>query len=152
MQLNIAFIMKNEGAKQAFSGSFPLGEFVFSGDTLSFEQPLAVVGEMRNIGGTVEIEAQIEGDFTTCCARCGDVVRMHLETELHESLSEEDEASLDEECLTLSGNLLDIDGALRAAIFGAIPLRFLCREDCKGLCSVCGANLNQTVCNCDPEL
>ena len=31
----------------------------------------------------------------------------------------------------------------------AIPVKILCKEDCKGICSVCGSNLNEGECGCD---
>ncbi len=38
---------------------------------------------------------------------------------------------------------------VRQALFGDIPLKPLCSEDCKGLCQKCGVNLNDTTCGCD---
>ena len=52
---------------------------------------------------------------------------------------------------------LDLDELLRADILLELPTKYLCREDCKGLCAVCGKNLNDGPCNCnlhqiDPRL
>ncbi len=50
-----------------------------------------------------------------------------------------------------SQHLLDLDEAIRQYAILESPLRPLCREDCKGLCSVCGANLNLGPCRCQTE-
>jgi uncharacterized protein len=46
---------------------------------------------------------------------------------------------------------LDLADAMREYALLNIPMLQLCREDCKGLCSVCGANLNEEECHCEPE-
>lgn len=47
-------------------------------------------------------------------------------------------------------NIIDLSNDVRDAILLAIPLKLLCREDCAGLCSRCGKNLNTGHCNCAP--
>ena len=47
-----------------------------------------------------------------------------------------------------SGQGLLLEDALREQVLLAVPLKALCRENCKGLCPHCGANLNQERCSC----
>ncbi len=47
-------------------------------------------------------------------------------------------------------NIIDLTNDVRDAILLAIPLKLLCREDCAGLCSRCGKNLNTGHCDCAP--
>ena len=44
---------------------------------------------------------------------------------------------------------LDLAGALRAAVILEEPIKNLCRDDCRGLCPVCGVNRNESECDCD---
>ena len=44
---------------------------------------------------------------------------------------------------------LDIDRLVLDELFTIIPMNVLCKEDCKGICKVCGTNLNKSTCNCD---
>jgi uncharacterized protein len=41
-----------------------------------------------------------------------------------------------------------LEDVLREQVLLALPLKAICREDCKGLCPHCGRNLNQELCNC----
>ena len=55
------------------------------------------------------------------------------------------------------GKTIDLDPLVREQVLLALPMHAVCREDCKGLCSVCGGNLNETDCGCvtnrvDPRL
>ncbi len=49
------------------------------------------------------------------------------------------------------GTTVDLSDGLREDILMSFPQRFLCREECQGLCSRCGANLNQGPCGCPGE-
>lgn len=49
------------------------------------------------------------------------------------------------------GIRLDVDLMIIEQIELSLPMRFICREDCRGLCHVCGADLNQTSCACKKE-
>ena len=77
-----------------------------------------------------------------------DVVR-HVDAGLSDAeLTEE----LDESNF-IDGYHLDVDRMLYGEILSAWPEKVLCREDCKGLCRVCGRNLNTGSCDCeDPGL
>ena len=65
-----------------------------------------------------------------------------------EEEDEEDESSFDPDCF-LEGYHLDVDKLLFGEALLNWPSRVLCREDCKGLCPVCGHNLNEGDCGCD---
>ena len=151
MKINIASVLRNDGASKTFSGELELGTFDYIGSTLSFENPLKIEGVVKNIGGAIEISATVTGDYKTDCSRCGKGVCEKLVADLFESLDSEF-SEIDEECITVSGNVIDISGSIEAAVFGSIPMQFLCRDDCKGLCPVCGIDLNENECNCEVEV
>lgn len=48
-----------------------------------------------------------------------------------------------------SGKVIDLDPILREQILLALPGYPVCKDECKGLCPVCGANLNDRECGCD---
>ena len=128
MKINIASVLKNDGASKMFSGDVELGTFDYMGSTLAFEKPVRVAGKVFNIGGTLEISAEIKGEYTTECSRCGEKVEAELSAELFESIDDEF-SDIDEECIVVSGNVIDISGSIEACIFNSIPMQFLCRED-----------------------
>jgi uncharacterized protein len=49
------------------------------------------------------------------------------------------------------GKILELGPCLREAIVLSLPIRPLCKEDCKGLCPLCGRNLNEGSCNCQRD-
>jgi len=67
---------------------------------------------------------------------------------------EEDEVELSDRDMVVAyyqGDVLDLGEMVREQFFLALPLKRLCREDCRGLCLNCGANRNQKKCDCPPE-
>ena len=75
-----------------------------------------------------------------------------LEHVLLTHLDEEDTG----EFIVVEGMRLDLTALVREDLLLALPAKFLCREDCKGLCPMCGKNLNDGSCSCkkpiDPRL
>ena len=72
-----------------------------------------------------------------------------------DQLGDEDDVELTEEdtrTAFFSGTQLAIGDVLREQFLLALPMKALCRVDCKGLCPVCGANRNQNTCNCSGEV
>lgn len=117
------------------------------GSTLELDLRLESVVEGVLISGTVV--AAVAGE----CVRCLDPVARPLTVDLQElyaypgreSAGHREQADdLDEipdEVRVLDGDLLDLEPAVRDAVVLALPLTPLCREDCPGLCSECGAHL-----------
>lgn len=150
MKINIASVLKNEGASMDFSGTTEMGSFTFMGSPIEFAEDVSVKGTVLNIGGTIEVSADITGKYKTQCSRCCEDIVQSVECDLFESVRS-DFSDADAECLSLCGTALDIDGAVKSCVFNSVPLKFLCSEDCKGLCPVCGCDLNTVQCSCVRE-
>lgn len=102
---------------------------------------------------TGECSATAEMD----CARCLDVARMELHGEIsfiaiRPIAGDTSSFGADEEATRLDVNeVLNLNDTIRQALFSEVPLKPLCQADCKGLCSVCGANKNEDNCDCESE-
>ena len=97
------------------------------------------------ITGTVDMEVMIP------CSRCLEDVPTPIHFDIDKKLRIEEEQLVDEdmeEVDYLIGFELDVDKLVYAEILVNWPMRVLCREDCKGICKVCGMNLNKGACSC----
>lgn len=77
------------------------------------------------------------------CARCLEPVVSRLDIQFENELDADDEDYIE-------GYRLNLDQMIHDEALLVWPERVLCREDCKGLCSVCGKNLNTGSCDCTP--
>lgn len=151
--------------KKLFSGDEETVSFDYGLDLSStdingvnpFVSPVTVKGIVKGHDGFAELSAKVSFDFTIPCDRCAQQIQKHFDYTFSHvlvlSLEEDDE----EHYVEVQDYKLDLDELIRADILLELPTKFLCSEDCKGLCSVCGKNLNEGSCNCnthqvDPRL
>ena len=122
---------------------------------VSFPSPMKVKGEITNTAGYMRIELFASVDYSSECARCLAPVSGDFTLSLEKTVAPRsllvglDEDKLDDYAIIEDG-FLDIDEQLLAQLEMEFPIRFLCREDFKGLCKRCGKNLNEGKCGC-PE-
>jgi uncharacterized protein len=88
------------------------------------------------VTGTAEVLLRGE------CVRCLEPVESSDEIDLQELYLYPDKELDDVEASRLEGDQLDLEPVLRDAVVLDLPFAPLCRPDCAGLCSECGANLN----------
>lgn len=122
-----------------------------------FVSPVSVKGTVKNHDGFARLNANVVFDFSIPCDRCTQQISKCFHyTFAHDlvlSLENED----DDSYIQIENYKLDLDELMRADILLELPTKFLCKEDCKGLCPVCGKNLNEGSCDCnlhqiDPRL
>ncbi len=109
------------------------------------------VGAVYSEAGRIVLEADIVMDINAVCGRCGEETNHKPETRISRTVTDGSSED-DPDCIAADGNGdVDIDEAVFDAVLLSMPMRFLCREDCRGLCPVCGVNLNDSSCSCVAE-
>ncbi len=111
---------------------------------------------VTNVGEQVlEIEGTGEITLGIPCSRCLQEVKVTLPLSFSRKvdlkLTENEEGYGLDENSCLSGTDLDVDRLVYLEILTCWPEKVLCREDCKGICSRCGKNLNEGPCHCQEE-
>jgi len=114
----------------------------------------------------VLVEGTIRTTVSLNCSRCLKPVSYPVETRFREEynpaedVDKEEEQELSERELDLSyysNDELDISELIREQVLLSVPMKVLCRADCKGICPKCGKDLNEGDCGCktdevDPRL
>jgi DUF177 domain-containing protein len=134
----------------------------------TWDGPASVQAELHvgRSGRGVLISGSFSSDIPLVCSRClepfhfqiGDRFDLYCEVGAEGLRGEEHELANDELDVTyLEEGRINTDHLLRENILLSLPVQPLCHEDCRGLCSRCGANLNQGACTCtetrmDPRL
>ena len=103
----------------------------------------------------LHITGQCSVTATAACARCLTPVRVAIDLDFEHRvdvmhLDEDEDESEMINCIT-EEKCLDVDRLVHNEILIHWPLRVLCKEDCKGICSQCGKNLNEGPCGCAEE-
>lgn len=114
---------------------------------VEFAEPVKIEGTLRNQDDVFVLEAKGAAVVTMQCDRCLSPVRKELCFEIKERFAHTGRE--DEETETFAGDQIDLADYVKRGIIGELPMKLLCREDCKGLCPVCGKDLNEGDCACD---
>ena len=108
-------------------------------------------GSVKNSAGALTLSGVLEADMRCTCARCLREFDKHISLSvaaaLADSLQDEDNPDI----FLLEGDAADLDEVFRTAFIFEMPQRFLCSENCLGLCEKCGKNLNDGPCSCTAE-
>ena len=108
-------------------------------------------GRVYNEAGVLHLEGTLRAEMTCICDRCGKTFDSVKETQL-DCVIVEEESEDHPELFVLEGNEIDLDELLSTCFILDMETKFLCREDCKGLCSSCGADLNLGPCGCRKKI
>lgn len=103
----------------------------------------------------ITVSFEISVDVVRSCSRCLEAVNCEYQLPVFrniniakkeayaEDASDADEISYIEDCN------LDVDMLVLDELYTVFPMNVICKDDCKGICKVCGTNLNESTCNCD---
>ncbi|MDO4495586.1 MAG: DUF177 domain-containing protein [Clostridiaceae bacterium] len=151
MILDLEPIFNNEGMVKEFSYELDLSEQELSG-VKPFSTPVRVSGSVGNHTGVVELSAKAEFVLDMNCDRCAKPIKLALTADVFHTLvtSLNDEAN--DELLLINELRFDLDPLVTEDIFLELPSKFLCSEDCKGVCPKCGKDLNTGSCSCEKEI
>lgn len=125
-----------------------------------FESPIHIAAEMTKMGSNLVIRGKISVEVTTECSRCLTVFKNPVITQIDVLFERTEHLSIDSDDVDESDDLvfldtdakeIDIGPRVAEAIGLAMPLKPLCKEVCKGLCSICGTDLNKGSCECKVE-
>ena len=108
----------------------------------------------------IRLKGKLDTSIEVACARCLEPVVHEVKRSFellyrplgcdagHEELSVTDAEA---EIGYYQGKGLLLEDTLREQVLLAVPLKTVCREECKGLCPQCGKNLNEGACSCAPS-
>ena len=136
-----------------------IGSFLFG---VGFPSPMKVRGDITNTAGYLRMTLDATLLYQAECARCLTPVSGEFTFSLEKTVATRElldgieEDKLDDYAIIEDG-FLDIDQQILDQLEMEFPSRFLCSDDCKGLCQRCGKNLNEGSCDCgkgeiDPRL
>lgn len=151
MKINVSEIADKIGYEMVFSFETEpenIGQLI---DDCELKGPIMVKGTAVNTGTCFRLEGDIACTLVCVCDRCLEKYQFDGNYEFAEEFTRDKNLAKIEDMNCFDGDIIDIGDLVRDIVISAQPTKHLCKEDCKGLCSVCGANLNKTECGCNRE-
>lgn len=157
MLINLSEIMSVKGIVKHIEAPIELGSFHLDGTDYDFVKKNPVDFTISHVGERrIDLEASTKLSLSIPCSRCLEGVETSFDITVSKELdfNETDEDRIKEldETNYIDGYNLDVDQFIYDEILISFPLKVLCSEDCKGICNVCGGNLNKETCNCDQSV
>jgi uncharacterized protein len=153
----LSFDLRSLDAKAAVvEGELAPDDDVWQESDTRPSEPISVTGRISAAGeGRYYWSGRLAGSIELACRRCLEPVHLEVDEEAHMLFAEaedDDEEADDPDIFRIppGANTLDIRPAVREQWLLVVPAFALCREDCKGLCANCGADLNAGACACPP--
>ena len=145
MNINISAVSGRREATIPFSFNEELkADFT---DGAVFITPVSLEGEVIKDGDIYYVNGEGSVEMSMPCDRCLTPVSFSVSFKLNEQFSSN--AGYDEEIETFSGDSIDLTSTVTKNILAEMPMKVVCSDDCKGLCPICGQNLNVKDCGCD---
>ena len=120
---------------------------------ITFKSPLIFKGNFHNINKILTVEGKVDICFDVNCYLCNEIFEYSQTIDIKEVFRQSPE---DDEYEILSGKI-DLNKAIIDNIILQLPTQLVCKQECKGICQVCGKNKNIEKCDCnytkiDPRL
>ena len=151
MLLDVEPILHTPGKYLDFQFTLDLSDLEFSG-RYPVSRPVAVSGTVRNAADVLHLDLTAVTTLDAVCDRCGREFALEKEVPYHCMLAESLENGENDEIELLENGKVDLGDLARVAFILGMNTKVLCSEDCRGLCSRCGADLNLGPCSCKKEI
>jgi len=149
MILDLRTLFDIPGSEKCFSDNIPLTELSWGGQH-PFPGDGRVAGTVRNTAGVVELSYTLSYREEAVCDRCTENYgREMLKSFSHILLRETQDEENEQDFIIAEDSQLDLEELVLSDLVLELPSKFLCKEDCAGVCPVCGVNRNVAPCSCD---
>ena len=147
MLFELKTVFLNEDCEQQLNYEIDLSDIDIDG-VFPFTSPVAVTATARNRAGIITLTLDCGYDYSRCCDRCGEPFCRREQKSFEHGLAQELADEGNDDYIETPDFTVELDDIVISDILLDLPQKNLCKEDCKGLCPVCGQNLNSGSCDC----
>ena len=152
MVIDISKVVKSINKEVSEEVSIEMNSFESKlGDFPILQKSPVVLSIKNQENKTLSITGSVDITVGIPCGRCLEEVPTQICFDIDKKLDINESVLLDDEMEEndyLIGFELDVDKLVYAEILVNWPMKVLCKEDCEGICNVCGMNLNKGTCDC----
>lgn len=147
MIINFSDLLSKRNRKKQISLSFKLEPLEFEGEEIRAIEDVKVEGVATSNEDVIVVNASIKTKLQLTCSRCLDTFIYPIDIDIEERFTNDIDLQQDG-TMFVEGDSLDITEIIENCIISTLPIKRLCKDDCKGLCPECGVNKNVENCSC----
>jgi len=145
MLIDVGALKGETGGSKAFEG---VEEVKSPSEEVDIGE-VRVEGVCTNTGDAILVSGTVKAEVRLPCSRCLAPYSITLEREFVEQFVEGEEGG--DDFRPFSGDSIEIHDIIEEAVLLGLPMKAVCSPDCRGLCPVCGADLNYESCDCERD-
>ncbi len=154
MLISLSEIMNQKNEVRTMTVPIELENFRRDGAVYDFADKGSVSLKLENLGDKkVKIELKAEVSLRVPCDRCLKEVIVPISVDFSKEMdfkkTEEQRIKDLDDTSYFIGYDLDVDELIYEELLIGFPMKVLCKKDCKGICNICGTDLNQGECGCN---
>ena len=150
MLFELKSVFLNEDCEQQLTYELDIADIDVDG-VFPFTSPVAVTATARNRASLVTLTLACSYDYSRPCDRCGESFTRREEKVFVHKLAQTLADEGNDDYIETPDFTVELDEVVISDILLNLPQKNLCKEACKGLCPVCGQNLNLGTCSCSGE-
>lgn len=148
MLFDLKSVFLNDGETKQLSYQLDISGVDIDG-VFPFTSPVNITAEAKNRASLVSLSLLCDFDCERPCDRCGETVKKAEKLVFEHRLVQTLVDDTNDDYIETPDFTLELDDVVITDIILSYPQKFLCREDCRGLCPQCGKNLNEGDCGCE---
>jgi len=135
--------LKEPGSSKRIQEKVQIPAFELHSQKIEPPYPFDLDLYIINTDDSFVFTGQLAGVLSLNCSRCLEKFEHEIQVEVEEELFKNELENLER---------INLIGILQENILLNLPIKSLCSNDCKGLCTICGQNLNENKCDCEREM
>ena len=149
IQINVAQIKRRLVGEKPLAFNLAPSELEINPSEMAVVGDIRMEGSISNTGDVLLLQAKLSCEVHRTCGRCLKEFTGTNEAEVVEKFYPAGTENIENDAFVYDSDVIDITEPLREGLLLAEPMQALCKPDCRGLCPVCGADLNDGDCGCD---
>lgn len=149
IKVNVAEIKKRLVGEKTLAYELEPAELEITPQELALVGTVKLRGSLSNAGDVLLLQAELQAEVERTCGRCLKYFAGTITADIVEKFYPAGADNIENDAFVYDLDVIDITEPLREGLLLAEPMQALCKPDCRGLCPVCGADLNDGDCGCD---
>jgi uncharacterized protein len=148
LRIMVTDLLRRPGAKREVHVDAPLPDLAAGPVSVPPDAPVHVDATLERIPEGIVVRGEVDVVWSAECSRCLSPLGGTLSVGIDELFEPH---PIDGETYLLDHDVIDLEQVVRDAVVLELPQAPHCRDDCKGLCAICGADRNEVDCGCVQE-
>lgn len=148
MLFELKSVFQNEGEEKKVNYKLDIADIDIDG-VFPFRTPIDVTATAKNRASLVSLTIRACFSYSRSCDRCSTDFTREMDMLFEHKLAQTLVDDGNDDYIETPDFKLELDDIVTSDILLSLPQKNLCKDDCKGLCQICGKNLNEGDCSCD---